>query len=231
MRAALPLLAGAALASCGSAGAIRPGFIGASAATDFSAPIASIEDRKFATVIRQRYDFSCGSAALATLMHYHYGDATTEETAFREMWRGGDQGKIRAQGFSLLDMKRYLEARGHKANGFKVTLAQVAEAKVPGIALVTVSGYRHFVVVKGVTNAEVLIGDPSLGLKVVSTATFQKSWNGIYFVLDTDVQTGRSTFNAPGQWASYVRAPVGNRFSDPVSLQALALTAPFYRDF
>lgn len=204
---------------------------GPTAIGDFAMPVASMEDRRFATVIRQRYDFSCGSAALATLLRYHYGGSQDEEKVFRGMWSEGDRPQIRRLGFSLLDMKRYLASIGYKADGFEVTLDEVAKAGVPGIVLINLNGYKHFVVVKGVGDDEVLVGDPALGLKPMSKAEFNKAWNGVYFALNSDVKRGRSAFNRDAQWAAFSRAPVGSGFSDPLSQQALMLTAPFYREF
>ena len=204
---------------------------GASGVGDFAVPVASMEDRRFATVLRQRYDFSCGSAALATLLRFHYSGRQDEEQVFRGMWAEGDRPQIRRLGFSLLDMKRYLASIGHNADGFQVTLDEVANAGVPGIALINLNGYRHFVVVKGVSASEVLVGDPALGLKPMPRATFAAAWNGIYFALNDSLARGRSTFNRDAQWAQFSRAPIGARFTDPVSQQALMLSAPFYRDF
>ena len=55
---------------------------------------ASIKEKKFHQVVRQQYDFSCGSAALATLMTYHYEQAIDEQTAFDIMYENGDKEKI-----------------------------------------------------------------------------------------------------------------------------------------
>jgi len=198
---------------------------------DYQVPVASMLARKFATVVRQQYDFSCGSAALATLLRYHYGLPRSETDVFTGMWRQGDQAQIRRVGFSLLDMKRYLADHQLRADGYKVTLDAIAGRKLPGIALITVKGYRHFVVVKGITADQVLLGDPSLGLKAVPRAQFQAMWNGIYFVLTSAPQVGASNFNGPRQWQPIARAPVGQPFLDPLSVQALTLSAPFYRDF
>jgi uncharacterized protein len=196
---------------------------------DFVGRIQSFDEQRYASVVRQRYDFSCGSAALATLLRYHYGDRVWEADVFQGMWKAGDKPKIRRLGFSLLDMKRYLGARGVSATGFAVELDDIAKGGTPGIALVNLNGYKHFVVVKGVREDEVLVGDPSRGLQVLSAAEFKKSWNGVYFVLDPDAFKGR--FNAAQHWAGYARAPVWGGFIQPLSQQALALTAPFYRDF
>lgn len=198
---------------------------------DLQMPVRSMEDRKFSGTVRQRYDFSCGSAALATLLRFHYGRPLTEQATFVGMWRDGDRAAIRRVGFSLLDMKRYLAGIGLRADGYKVPLDQVRKTGLPGIALITVSGYRHFVVVKGVTEAEVLLGDPSAGLRVLPRAAFEQAWNGVYFVLNAEQPRGRTAFNQAAQWAELPRAPLGAQLADPVSQQALALTAPFYRDF
>lgn len=207
------------------------GVVNFSPVLNFATPVTSLIGRRFETVVRQQYDFSCGSAALATLLRYHYDDPQTEQSVFLGMFRDGDQAQIRRLGFSLLDMKRYLADHQLRADGYKVTLDAIAGRKLPGIALITVKGYRHFVVVKGITADQVLLGDPSLGLKAVPRAQFQAMWNGIYFVLTSAPQVGTSNFNGPRQWQPIARAPVGQPFLDPLSVQALTLSAPFYRDF
>ena len=232
LQAMLSLAAAITLPGCAATVTSQPGFLsGTGPTSDFAVPVSSFEERRFHTVVRQRYDFSCGSAALATLLHYHYARPVDEQKVFTGMWAEGDRVAIRKVGFSLLDMKRYLAAQGFRADGFKVSLDQVAKTGIPGIALITVRNYRHFVVVKGVRADEVLLGDPSTGLRGMPRAEFQQVWNGIYFVLNSQQEAGRSAFNQDSQWASYTRAPSSGHFVDPVSLQALSLTAPFYRDF
>ena len=203
---------------------------GLSGSGDVALPVASLQQTRFAGVVRQQYDFSCGSAALATLLRYHYGYKVAEENAFRGMWAQGDREQIRRLGFSLLDMKRWLSSRGLSADGYQVDLDKIAETGVPGIALISVKNYRHFVVVKGVRANEVLLGDPSLGLTVMPRDEFLKAWNGIYFVLTDEQDRARSSFDTDRQWAAFTRAPAGSGMSDPVSQQALMLTAPFYGD-
>ncbi len=225
------LSAAFALAGCAAEVASGPSFVAAgNPVGEYSLPVTSIEEAKFTGVIRQKYDFSCGSAALATLLRYHYDYKVAEENAFRGMWDKGDREQIRHVGFSLLDMKRWLASRGLDAEGYQVGIDDIADTGVPGIALIEVKNYRHFVVVKGVRNGELLIGDPSVGLTVMRRDEFEEAWNGIYFVINDDQDRARRSFGTGGQWAAYVRAPIGNGFSDPVSQQALMLTAPFYGD-
>lgn len=196
----------------------------------YNVGLSSMQDTRFAGIIRQQYDFSCGSAALATLLRHHYGYDVREEKAFRGMWAAGDRAQIRRVGFSLLDMKRWLASRGLNADGYQVSLDQIAQTGIPGVALISIKNYRHFVVVKGVSDTEVLLGDPSAGLTVMDRAEFQRVWNGIYFVLADEQERGRAAFNGAAQWASFARAPIGSKWTDPVNQQALMLTAPFYGD-
>ncbi|MDD1453254.1 C39 family peptidase [Sphingomonas sp. H160509] len=192
---------------------------------NFTVPVTSMIGRKFETVVRQQYDFSCGSAALATLLRFHYDDPQNEQSVFLGMWRDGDRAQIQKLGFSLLDMKRYLAARGIAADGYKVSLAQVAAAKIPGIALINFNGYRHFVVVKGIDNDTLILGDPSLGLRREKIDRFQHQWNGVFFIVSGRQQVGQSHFNMA---KDHVRAPQGRVFpgGDPLDLAALALTRP-----
>jgi len=194
-------------------------------------PVDSLRERKFSDVIRQQYDFSCGSAALATLLTYHYDRRTDERTAFGAMYAAGDKDKITAAGFSLLDMKRYLESIGYQADGYQATLDKLVAAAVPAIALINHKGYRHFVVVKGIRNGEVLIGDPALGLKYMSRVEFDAIWdNGILFIIKNNPELGRSQFNKDGVWQKLARAPLSSALSDE-SLASLTVMLPRLGDF
>lgn len=156
----------------------------------FRVDVVSYRDLPFRTVVRQHYDFSCGSAALATLLRHHYGRDVDEEAVFRAMYVAGDQAAIQRVGFSLLDMKSYLEQRGYRADGFRVSLDALARRKTPAIVMIDTAGYRHFVVLKAVEGDRVLIGDPALGLKVYDRETFSRLWNGVAFIIHQQAQSG-----------------------------------------
>ncbi len=193
--------------------------------------VQSIQERKFERVIRQQYDFSCGSAALATLLTYHYDDRTDERTAFQEMYNRGDQEKIARVGFSLLDMKQYLEGVGYEADGYKSTLDTLADAKVPAIALISVQGYRHFVVVKGFDQDQVLLGDPALGLRKLPRSQFQGMWeNGILFIIRNKLDVGQKHFDMAAEWSMIPRAPLGLALP-PSDLAVLTVLLPGFGEF
>src|SRR5579859_299564 len=196
------------LTGCGSRTITTSGRAMVLPAGEVSPPVHSMLERRFQTVVRQRYDFSCGSAALATLLRYHYDKPTSEEFVFLGMWNTGDQARIRQLGFSLLDMKRFLAAHGVAADGFKVSLDDIAQTRIPGIALITTQGYKHLVVVKGLEGGRVLVGDPARGLRLISVDAFKREWNGILFALDGAADLGKSHFGQPNEWALAPRSPL-----------------------
>ncbi len=194
----------------------------------FSVPLTSLKETmaywKFRSTVRQRYDFSCGSAALATLLTYHYETPITEQEAIEAMYVGGDETKIRREGFSLLDIKRYLEGRGFHADGFEATLEQVTQFGAPGIVLLQDKGYRHFVVLKGVRDNRVLLGDPALGARVLPRAEFERLWvNHVFFVIHSHRKQAR--FNVADQWQRSPRAVLGDAL-DRNSLMGITLMRP-----
>lgn len=200
-----PALAAALLAflSCNGA-AIEIG--GVAAGGQFNVPVTSFAERKFSTVYRQQYDFSCGSAALASLLTFHYQDTVSEREVFVDMFRHGDQDKIRRQGFSMLDMKTYLQRRGYRSNGFKVPLDRL---NVPAITIVNQQGYLHFVIIKGSNAREILVGDPSAGIKAIDRQVFEAMWgNRILFLIEDGSYHASRTYRDPQEWELRVKAPL-----------------------
>ncbi len=162
-------------------------------------PVTSLREARFRTTIRQQYDFSCGSAAVATLLTFQYNFPTSEQTVFANMYVNGDQAKIRAEGFSLLDMKRFLESRGFQADGYELPLSKLEEAQIPAIVLIVENGYHHFVVVKGVKGNRVLIGDPARGTRALEREHFERIWDSsLLFVIHN--RTDQARFNLASDW-------------------------------
>jgi predicted double-glycine peptidase len=168
---------------------------------EYSIKTKTLFDQRFYKTIHQKYDFSCGSAALATLLKHHYGINVDEKTVIQRMYDVGDRKKIEREGFSMLDMKTYLASIGLKADGYKESLDKLVKVGVPAIVLINNNGYLHFVVVKGVTEDKVLLGDPSLGARTVDRKLFQSQWNNILFVINDRMDIGRKTFNTAEAWS------------------------------
>lgn len=171
---------------------------------NYSVQVVSYRDIPFRTVVRQEYDYSCGSAALATLLRYHYGRNVAERDVFVQMYQDGNKEAIQRVGFSLLDMKRYLETHGFQSDGFRLSLQALEEEGTPAIVVINQQGYRHFVVLKGMAGNRVLVGDPALGLKIYDRAEFEAMWNGIAFM----IRDSADRFNAADEWRPFAKAPM-----------------------
>ena len=210
-RAGAAALLGAAFAVLAAPAQAGDAFIGPSqiAGAGFNVHVHSFLGRKFQDTVRQAHDYSCGSAALATLLTYSYDIRVTEQTVFRDMIAHGDRATIQQRGFSLLDLKDYLVRHGLQSGGFRAPLSKLAQVRVPAIVLINHQGYRHFVVVRGIRDGRVLISDPSLGTRSVPVARFNQQWNGIFFLILTDANRAQADFNSGRVWAAAPRPPFG----------------------
>lgn len=173
----------------------------------FDVKVTSLKEARFKTTTRQQYDFSCGSAAVATLLTNHYGYPVTEQAVFEDMFARGNQDKIRKEGFSLLDIKTYLGRHQFQADGFELPLSKLVESGLPALVLIAEKGYHHFVVVKGMRDGRILIGDPSSGTRAVSMEHFETIWaNKLLFVIHNKQTQAR--FNEAADWQVAPRAPL-----------------------
>jgi predicted double-glycine peptidase len=196
-------------ALCGAATATE---IPVSGVASYNLPVTSMKAARFRSTVRQQYDFSCGSAALATLLTYHYGRPVNEQQVFSGMFAHGDQAKIRREGFSLLDMKRYLAELGFTADGYELPLQKLAEANYPAIVVINENGYHHFVVVKGLERDRVLLGDPAGGTRAMSRTAFEANWIGrLLFVIHG--WQGPVQFNLAADWRVAPRPMLGEAVS------------------
>ncbi len=214
---------------CGHAGSLN--FNGIAGAGNYDVPLTTFLERRFKTVYKQQYDFSCGSATLASLLTYHYDDTVDEQSVFVDMYRNGDQQKIQKQGFSLLDIKLYLERRGYRSDGFKINLDQLIVANVPAITIINNNGYLHFVIIKGLNEQEVLLGDPSAGIKAVPRDEFETMWDKrILFLIHDQQDVAARHFQDQQEWALRVKAPLGSAV-DRAGLGQFNMLQPERGDF
>ena len=193
----------------------------------FTVNVTSKKESQFRSTMRQRYDYSCGSAALVTLLSSGYEDAVSEGAVFSKMYEKGNKEKIQRDGFSLLDMKGYLESEGYQADGFRITLDKLAELGVPAITVLDLKGYKHFVVVKGLTEKEVLVSDPAVGTTVMPRPHFEAMWNGILFLIRNRKNVAMNYFNLKDDWQVRTKAPIGNGTAMGIGITELGAVTNF----
>lgn len=167
-------LAGLAAGAVGAAAGL--GVVSATAA-----PVRSVREMRHDRVVLQEFDISCAAASLATLLNYQHGEQLTErEIALGlidrpEYIETPELIRLR-EGFSLLDLKRYVEGRGYEGIGFGRMAYQNLLDRAPIIVPVDNIGYRHFLVFRGELGGTVLCADPAFGNRTMSRERFERRW-------------------------------------------------------
>lgn len=184
------MLAGLALialltAATGAAGATEYTFSSGLPGVKFRADVESAADLQFKHIVRQKTDISCGSAALATILQYYYGDPVSEDEILKEMLNGRSPEQVRqGNGFSLLEVKSAAEKLGYVARGLKGSAEALRYLRVPAIVLVNSNRFPHFVAVRGIVDDIVVLADPALGNVVMTLNEFQSRWNGVLLAIE-----------------------------------------------
>lgn len=148
--------------------------------------VRSLKEIREADVVHQRWDLSCGAAALSTLLTYDFKDKTPETSIVVWLLHRTDPAKVRSRGgFSLLDLKRFALARGYRAEGFSdMSMEELAALKTPAITPIRVKGYDHFVIVRKVEGDHVFLADPGFGNVIMNGSRFSSIWKqGIVFIV------------------------------------------------
>jgi len=143
--------------------------------------VKSLLEMRRENVVMQKWDLSCGAAALTTLLNFQHHDMVTEKEVATALMGREEYIKnpllvnIR-QGFSLLDLKRYADTRGYEGIGYgKLTLDSLVK-KAPIIVPLNLLGYNHFVVFRGIKGNRVLLADPAWGNRTLLVEQFEKAW-------------------------------------------------------
>ncbi|MBB3188828.1 C39 family peptidase [Halomonas cerina] len=146
--------------------------------------IQSIRERRFEHLVEQHTDFSCGAASLATLLKYAYPHpGMTEESVLAGLLEVADPAVVQERGFSLLDLKQYVETLGYRGRGYEVAPDSLEAISIPVIVLLDLDGYKHFVVLKKAQGDRVYVGDPALGNRIMDREAFLDAWNRIIFAV------------------------------------------------
>jgi uncharacterized protein len=190
--------------------------------------VASMRELRDRGVVRQERDYSCGAAALATLLTYGLDQPTGEAAILRDVFAplSAEQlADMQKNGLSLRHLQLAAEQRGLRAQGFRVGVDQLGKLKRPVIVFIRPGGYRHFAILKGVRDGRAYLADPSLGNVRMPLTRFVEQWadaadpaeRGIIFAVE----------RADGQWPSRYALQID---PSPVpsieAAQALRLVAP-----
>ncbi len=166
--------------------------IGIGSGIRVNVPLKSMKDLRDKDLVKQRLDYSCGAAALATILRYGFGDEVKERDILIELFdllSEDEEGLRRKEGFSLLDLQHVAQARGYKAQGFRLAPQYLPKLGGPVIVFIEPRGYKHFAVLRGVRGDRVYLADPSRGNIRMPAYRFLEGWlgeegKGIVFVIE-----------------------------------------------
>ncbi len=154
-------------------------------AADTVGTMRSLKEIRESGVVMQHYETSCAAAALATVLTYAFHDPVSEAYAASKMLEKTDAKKVKERGgFSLLDLKHFVEDRGYTGDGYQyLSLDDLSVFRAP-IVPIKVFGFNHYVVVNAIRRDNVMLADPAFGNRTMSVEDFKSAWiDGIAFVI------------------------------------------------
>jgi hypothetical protein len=140
---------------------------------------------QFQGIVRQAYDYSCGSAALTTLLNGYAGTQLSEQQVMNGLLKFGERDRIiERRSFSLLDMKRFVAVLGLESSGYRGEFSDLVKQGQPAIVPISYAGFKHFVVYKAYKDGRVYVADPALGNISFDEQRFKEFWenNTLYLI-------------------------------------------------
>lgn len=124
-------------------------------------------------VVKQERDYSCGAAAVATLLTHHWGREVSESDVLNAWLAQFSQEELSLQmfvdeGFSLWHIAMLGGPLGYRATGLQVPIVSLATLKQPLLIYVEPFGQPHFTLVTQGSEKGVWLSDPSWGRVYVS---------------------------------------------------------------
>ena len=176
----------------------------------------ALEDQ-FRGIVRQAYDYSCGSAALTTLLngYVNIGVNLTEQQVMDGLLKFGETDKIvERRSFSLLDMKRFVGAIGFESGGYRGEFSDLVKQGQPAIVPISYAGFKHFVVFKAYKNGRVYVADPALGNISFDEVRFKEIWeNNTLFLINVAPENRKNLLALQDSDMRHIEDATVNRYA------------------
>ncbi len=135
-------------------------------------------------VIRQDLDFSCGIASVATILKYHFGENNITEKEllqdFIKKLSEQELNEVFEKGASLAQLGDLLLDRNLAIRNWRLEIDELRKLTgvLPAIVYLETPDFRHFAVVRGVSDYQVSLADPSRGNVRLTIGEFLEEWQG-----------------------------------------------------
>lgn len=162
--------------------------------------------RRDSGVVRQSLDYSCGLAALATVLTHYYDTPVSERALLSEFRRFSaktrSSGVDAAAGLSFEDLARLARGHGYRALGLSLGFTELQRLRRPAIVALDLGARRHFSVLRRAGPQSVSLADPSWGNRSMHRQAFIERFlndaNGTrgraLLILRQDAAAGRPSF-------------------------------------
>lgn len=130
-------------------------------------------------IVLQQRDYSCGAAALATLLRYYWGEPIEEIDVIKEIEAMLTPEELRDRvqnGLSITDLRRTAVKLGFQSAIGTMTVEKLKESKVPVIVALDQDKYNHFVVIRAFYGGYAYLADPIRGNVRITESEFTSQW-------------------------------------------------------
>jgi predicted double-glycine peptidase len=142
----------------------------------------SWQQRRYAHVVRQVLEFSCGSASLATLLTHFLGRPTTEFeviTLLRRRYPAEADWRTKQEhGFSFEDITFAAEQLGFAAQPARIEVTQLPRIAGPVIVHLDKGEWQHFSVLRASRAGFHYLADPIQGQVTMLDHEFRREFTG-----------------------------------------------------
>jgi uncharacterized protein len=138
-------------------------------------------DRRYDNMVRQALDFSCGAAALATVLRHYWGMPVGEAEVIDTLKRrypGNLFINVVRSGFSFDDLIFAAEQFGFAGEGGKVLISELEKLAGPVIVHLSKEGFQHFVVLRRARGNFAYVADPIAGNVIMPYSDFYRQYTG-----------------------------------------------------
>jgi len=143
--------------------------------------VMSFREQSYVNVVPQRYDFSCGASAMATMLNSYFGESFSELELLiliRSRYDLVSWTERRNEGLTFDDLRYMANEVGYSAEGAKIGLKGLTEVNGPVIVHLLGKEFDHFVVLRGFADNAVLVADPTFGQLRMTPREFARQYSG-----------------------------------------------------
>jgi len=133
-------------------------------------------DLRNKNLVSQKFDYSCGSASLATIFKYFYNKNISESDILETILADNKELKEKNGNilFSFLDLANVAIKNKFKTFSLELDFSTLKKLKIPAILYIIIRKEAHFTVFRAIDNNYIYLADPSFGNIKISLEKFKE---------------------------------------------------------